>query len=57
MVKGAGGLDVTPPELTVTEAVPEVAMRAAVTEAVSAFGLTKLVGKAVPFQLTIEAGV
>src|SRR4051794_2455551 len=57
MVRGAGGLDATPPEITVTEAVPDAAMRAAVTGAVSVFGLTKLVGKAVPFQLTMEAVV
>jgi hypothetical protein len=57
MVKGAGGADVTPPEITVKEAVPEAAMRVAATGAVRVLGLTKLVGRAVPFQLTIEAGV
>jgi hypothetical protein len=57
MVRGAGGLDVTPPEVTVTEAVPEAAISVAATGAIRAFGLTKLVGKAVPFQLTMEAAV
>jgi hypothetical protein len=56
-VRGAGGLDVTPPEVTVRDAVPEADIRDAATGAVSVFGLMKFVGKAVPFQLITDAVV
>jgi hypothetical protein len=57
MVRGAGGWDVTPPDVTLTDAVPEAPIRDAATGAVSVFGLTKFVGKAVPFQLITDAVV
>jgi hypothetical protein len=49
--------DVPPPGLgftTVTEAVPAVAMRAAVTVAVTCVEETNVVVSAVPFQFTVE---
>jgi hypothetical protein len=55
IVRGAGGLDVTPPEVIVRDAVPDEAIRDAATGAVSVFGLMKFVGKAVPFQLITDA--
>ncbi len=46
-------LDVTPPETTVTEAVPEDAIKLADTDAVNCVALTYVVDSAVPFQFTI----
>lgn len=57
IVKSLAGWNVTPPEATVTSAVPGLAMSFAATEAVSLFGLTKLVGDADPFHVTTEAVV
>src|SRR4029077_7723005 len=58
LIVNVTALEVPPPgvgEKTVTEAVPAVAMSAAVMAAVSCVPLTKVVARALPFHCTTEA--
>ena len=54
LIVSVAALDVDAHPPTVIEAVPGVAMRSAVTTAVSCFVFTKVVARALPFQYTVS---